>query len=143
MPSPLVRAAAALGLAALAVGCDTGPKIVPVSGRVLIDGKPLTTGVVRVMPADFRAASGRIGPDGRFTLTTRAANDGCVVGTHAVTVIANETLGAAAQKWHAPRKYVEAATSGLTVTVDGPTDALTINLSWDGGKPFLERFSGD
>ncbi len=30
-------------------------------------------------------------------------------------------------------------------TIDGPTDSLAIELSWDGGKPFVERHetSGD
>ena len=30
-------------------------------------------------------------------------------------------------------------TSGLTCEISGPTDALTINLTWDGGKPFIEH----
>jgi hypothetical protein len=31
----------------------------------------------------------------------------------------------------------------LTIDIDGPTDALVINLSWDGGKPFIENAAGD
>jgi hypothetical protein len=143
MRLPTRAAAAALLAVSLALaGCDSKPKLVPVSGRVLVDGQPLTTGVVQVVPAGYRAASGKIGPDGRFTLTTSAEGDGCVIGTHQAAVVAHETLGPGAQKWHAPKKYIDPTTSGLSVTVDGPTTDLTINLSWDGGKPFVERFGG-
>jgi hypothetical protein len=139
LPTRAAAAALLVSLVALA-GCDNKTKLVPVSGRVLIDGQPLTHGVVQVVPAGYRAASGTIGPDGRFTLTTSAEGDGCVVGTHPAAVIAHEALGPGAQRWHAPKKYIDAATSGLTVTVDGPTNDLTINLTWDGGAPFVERF---
>ena len=144
LPRAAAAALAAAALTALAGGCDRGPKVVPVSGQVLIDGRPLTKGFVRVVPAGYRAATGETGPDGRFTLTTTAAGDGCAVGTHPAAVIGNETLvGQNAQRWHAPKKYLDPATSGLAVTVDGPTDALTIELTWGGGQPFVEKFSGD
>jgi hypothetical protein len=38
--------------------------------------------------------------------------DCCVVGTRAA-VITNESLTPMSQRWYAPRKYVDAATSGL------------------------------
>ena len=37
-------------LALLLSGCGSRPQCVPVSGKVLIDGKPLEAGVVRVVP---------------------------------------------------------------------------------------------
>jgi hypothetical protein len=129
----------AAALAVLAAGCG-GPKVVPVSGRVLIDGQPVEHGFVRVSPDGYRAATGKLGPGGRFTLTTTDPDDGCLVGTHPTEVIALETLGPGAQKWHAPKAYGDPSTSNLTVTVTGPTDDLTIDLSWGGGKPFIERF---
>ncbi len=133
-------AAAMFAIVSLA-GCDDGrPQRVPVSGRVLIDGQPLTHGFVQVVPAGDRAASGKIGADGRFTLTTFEENDGCVLGTHAVAVIGLESMGAGAQKWHAPKIYASPETSGLTIDVTGPTDSIELNLTWDGGKPFIERF---
>src|SRR5262245_36257360 len=139
---PARPAAALLAAAALfAAGCSSGPKVVRVSGVVLIDGQPLTHGFVQVAPAGYRPATGKIGPDGRFTLTTLTEGDGCVVGTHPAAVIATETLGPGAQKWHAPKKYAATETSGLTVTIDRPTDDLKIELTWAGGKPFVERFT--
>lgn len=124
----------------LATGCGSENEIVPVSGQVLIDGKPVTHGFVQVAPKGFRAASGKIGPNGRFTLTTVKEGDGCAVGTHPAAVIATESINASSQRWHAPRKYQDFATSGLTVNVTGPTNDLKIELTWDGGKPFIQRF---
>lgn len=86
---------------------------------------------------------GQIGPDGRFTLTCYDESDGCVPGKHAAAVIACESLGANANRWHAPKKYLDPTTSGLTVDITEPTDSLVINITWDGGKPFVERFADE
>lgn len=131
---------AAVALLVLAAGGCGGPRVVPVSGRVLIDGQPVEHGFVRVAPEGYRAATGTLGPGGRFTLTTTDPDDGCLVGTHPAEVIALETLGPGAQKWHAPKEYGDVGTSNLTVTITGPTDDLKIDLTWNGGKPFVERF---
>ena len=123
-----------------AAGCEEPrPEIVPVSGTVRIDGQPLTLGSVQVIPSGYRAAFGKIDENGRFSLTTYEPGDGCVLGTHQVAISACEVLNAGQQKWHAPKKYLDATRSGLTATVDGPTDNLEINISWEGGKPFIER----
>lgn len=137
-----------VGVAALAAavgglaGCGGGPKVVPVSGVVLVDGVPLTAGTVQVMPAGHRAAAGKIGPDGRFTLTTTDDGDGCVTGTHPARVVGNENVGPTDIRWLAPKKYATPGESGLTVTIDGPTSDLKIELTWAGGKPFVEKGSG-
>jgi hypothetical protein len=118
---------------------------VPVSGQVLIDGAPLTTGFVRVIPENARPAVGRIGADGRFRLTTFDGEDGCVLGTHAVEIVARESQGYTAVKWLTPRKYQDATSSGLTVTVERALTDWTLELSWDGEEPFIEQTyaSGD
>lgn len=92
-----------------------------------------------VIPADQRPAGGDIGPDGRFTLSSYELNDGVVTGTHKVTVQATEHLDERTTRWLAPKKYGDAATSGLTVTIDQATDDLVIELTWDGKKPFIEK----
>jgi hypothetical protein len=94
-----------------------------------------------VVPDDARASGGRIGPDGRFTLGCFEKDDGVVVGKHPLAVIATEPLGANAQRWLAPRKYAQPKTSELTVDIQEPTDSLVIELTWAGGKPFVERFA--
>lgn len=131
----------ALALLSAAAGCGDGlPDRVPVSGRVLIDGQPLTMGQVKVVPANERAAQGAVQPDGTFMLSCYKLGDGSVPGTHKVAVVASEQLGERSLKWHAPQKYADLKTSGLEVTIDGPTDELVINLSWDGGKPFVQTW---
>ncbi|MCE9566952.1 MAG: hypothetical protein K8U57_33540 [Planctomycetes bacterium] len=137
----LIVAATMIAVVGCLAGCGGGPKIVPVSGVVLIDGQPLTKGSVQVMPAGFRAASGTIGPDGRFTLTTNEDNDGCVTGTHPVRVVGNENVGPSDIRWLAPKKYASPGESDVTVTIDGPTKDLKIELTWAGGKPFIEKGS--
>jgi hypothetical protein len=115
-------------------GCDSSPKIVTVSGVVLIDGQPLTYGHVQVVPAGFRPASGRVDGSGRFTLTTTVQGDGCAIGTHPVAVLASESITPENTKWHAPKRYANISTSNLTVTITGPTSDLKIELKSDGGR---------
>ena len=133
-------------LCGMLAGCGDGrPVRVPVSGKILIDGKPLGSGYVRVVPADARAATGQIDAGGNFRLTTFDEGDGCVPGTHRVEVIAYQTISHTAIRWLVPKIYQKASTSGLTVTVEEPTDSMLIELSWEGGKPFVEQSesSGD
>jgi hypothetical protein len=125
----------ALPLAVPLVGCDSGPKCVPVSGQVLIDGEPVTAGTIQVVPAEGRPAQGPIDEQGRFTLTTYDENDGCVLGTHRVAVTATETLPDGRMRELVPRKYADFSRSGLTVTIDGPTRDKKIELSWEGQQP--------
>jgi hypothetical protein len=127
---------AAVAVLAMATGCGPRrPAVVPASGVVTLDGEPLAGGFVRLVPVASRVATGEIGPDGRFTLGTFAAADGCVLGTHGVEVIGPLPAGgekasaAPAPAVTVPDRYRAAETSGLTVTVTGPTSDLVIPLT--------------
>jgi hypothetical protein len=121
-------------------GCGDGrPKRLAVSGQVLIDGKPLTYGHIRFVPKGARPSGGRLDDQGRFTLSCYGENDGIVPGVHRVEVNASEPLTAKTVKWHAPKKYFRYTFSGLEQEITDSTDSLVINLTWDGGKPFVER----
>jgi hypothetical protein len=111
------------------LGCNQGPEIVPVSGQVLIEGKPLQAGFIRVLPTNGRAALGTIGPDGKFTLKTKD-KPGTLVGEHPVEISAFEFKDRR-KIWYAPYNYADYQTSKLTAKVDGPTENLQINLVWD------------
>lgn len=126
-----------LGMAVLSLcGCSDGrPERVPVSGKVTIDGQPLTSGFVRLVPDDARPSVGRIQEDGSFTLTTFTKKDGSVPGTHRVAVVAYDEANPSQLRWLVPRKYSHAKTSDLTVDIDGPTDALEIELTWGDEDP--------
>ena len=130
-----VIASAVLLVATCFTGCSDGrPEIVPVSGQVLIDGEPLTYGFVRFSPGDGRVSMGRLDDNGRFRLTCYEPGDGAIVGTHRVAVLTHEVIGDAKIKWHAPRKYADYATSGLTQEISQPTDSIVIHLTWGDGK---------
>jgi hypothetical protein len=134
------------GIVLLTSGCGSkGPKPVPVSGVVMIDGKPLTVGFIRVVPEGGRPSGGQIGADGRFTLGCFTKDDGCLTGTSKVEVMGFESQSDKMRKWLAPRKYASTGTSGLTVTIDKATDALRIDLTWAGSSergPFVEMMGG-
>jgi hypothetical protein len=119
------------GLAASA-GCNRRPECVRVSGKVLLDGKPVRGGTVRVVPLKNRRAEGAIDAEGRFVLATFERGDGCVRGTHPVEVLGVETLPNHQIRWLVPLKYQQASTSGVTVNITGPTDQLVIDLKSDG-----------
>ena len=143
----VVSAAGGSGMLLLASGCgNKGPKPVPVSGMVMIDGKPLAGGFIRVVPEGGRPSGGTIGTDGRFTLGCFTNDDGCLTGTHKVEIQGFESLSETRRKWLAPRKYASTGTSGLTVAINGPTDALRIDLTWAGSPekgPFVEEMAGE
>jgi hypothetical protein len=123
-------------LFSLLAGCGDGrPARVPVSGQVLIDGRPLTSGTIRIVPGDARPATGTIDAEGRFTLSTFEEEDGCVPGTHGVEVTAIQSDGHNRLRRLVPEKYGRASTSGLTATIDAPTDSLVIELSSAGQQP--------
>lgn len=135
-----------LAIVLCAAGCNSRPTCVPVSGKVLIDGEPLTCGAVIFVPTGGRQSSGIIEPDGQFKLTCFKADDGALIGTHRIQVIASETINNTTMKWHAPKKYAEQQTSGLTQEIKGPTDSVVIDLTWKGNtpdKPFIERSEAD
>jgi hypothetical protein len=62
------------------------PAVAPVSGRITLDGKPVTTGVVCFHPATGRPATGRIDTDGRYRVGTFTPTDGALPGSHRVVI---------------------------------------------------------
>jgi hypothetical protein len=123
------------------IGCGDGrPARVPVSGRVLIEGQPLTHGYVRFAPSNSRASTGQLDSSGHFVLSCFEPGDGAVIGMHNVSVMAQEPIGQESIKWHAPKKYADPDTSKLTQEIIGPTDSIVINLTWGSQPgPFTER----
>ena len=132
-----------VGLLATAIGCGKHPGIVPVSGVVTIDGQPVPAGQVTVSAKGHRAAIGKIGSDGSFTLSCFEVGDGAPIGTHIATVTAVKQRTENSNRWYAPKKYANQSSSGLWVTIDGPTDNLKIELTWAGSgrnAPFVDKF---
>jgi len=61
-----------------------------------------------------------------------------VPGTHRVAISASKILSENKVQWFAPKKYADFRTSGLTYEIKEPTDNVKIELTWNGGKPFIE-----
>lgn len=118
-------------------GCGGGdgvkplPNLVPVSGTVTYDGKPLPQGTVQLAPADpaskLQSASGEI-KNGSFTLATTASAPGVMAGKYKVRIAAYEGgnaapsmplpgQAAAKPKSLLPEKYLDPSKSGLEVDV--------------------------
>lgn len=87
-----------LFVTAIAVGCNDSPyEVAPVSGKVTIDGTPITSGKVMFAPVSKDASVksgkpgfGRLQADGSFTISTYGEQDGAVVGKHWATVITSK-----------------------------------------------------
>jgi hypothetical protein len=127
----------------LGAGCDDGrPARFPVSGKVMIDGKPVTLGSLQFLPQNGqgRPSSASIRTDGSFVVCTFDESDGCPLGTFDVLVNATEEINDTQRRYNVPKKYGDRRTSGITKTVDGPIDSMLIELTWDGKLgPIVER----
>lgn len=139
---PLMRALALAGLVCLlaAGGCARGPKRVPLTGRVTLDGKPLSAATV-VFEGSGGSYSGAVEggafevknfegaglPPGKYTVTVLPRDD---VDRNALVYAGQETRASAPPPGpKIPGKYADPATSGLTAEVlDGANPPVTFDL---------------
>ncbi len=126
----------ALTVILMCTGCgQKGPTTAPVEGRVLLNGQPLTTGNVLTIPDAGRGAKGPIQPDGSFQLGTFKTEDGAIVGTHKVAVVAynlpaNAGPEAASGTLLVPQRYTNPESSELTIEVKaGEVNTSTLELT--------------
>ncbi len=121
----------ACGLAALAGGCGPQRPLLPVQGRVLLDGEPLAFGSVSFQSASGQPATARIGPDGSFTLAVFGQGAGAVPGPNRVLVTCYEGQRQSAAdrdrepvlgKLLIPDRYTAYETSGLVIDVQPGMD---------------------
>ncbi len=114
----------------VAAGCSKQGKMetAPVSGKVTYRGKAVPTGTVMFVPGEGPAATGEIGSDGSYKLTTFSPGDGAVIGTHKVTITALQGMGDALPEQRSatppplvPAKYLNGETSGLVAEVKPKT----------------------
>ncbi|MCA9203132.1 MAG: hypothetical protein KDA59_08805 [Planctomycetales bacterium] len=126
------------------VGCGpAGPKTVPVSGTVTLNGQPVPHLVVHFMPDEGRPSWGYTDEQGRFTLNYTRDRDGAELGKHKVWFVyepkaqdagqemewmksgpprASEELAAALQK------YGSDSASPLTLDVQQSESDLQLKL---------------
>lgn len=88
---------------------------VPVKGKVTLNGKTVTEGMITFEPDSGREAHGDIQSDGTYTLTTFKEGDGAVLGTHRIAV-----SGAGRS---VPNKFAHVSSSKIEIEVsEGKTD---------------------
>jgi hypothetical protein len=80
---------------ALTVGCGSGGKYAPVSGRVTLNGQPLANATVSFQPiaegsleAPAPGSTGQTNANGEFTLMSAGGRSGAWVGKHRVRITA-------------------------------------------------------
>jgi hypothetical protein len=117
-----------------AAGCGRRASLVPVQGRVTLDGKPLDTGAVMLQPKAGPAAQARIAADGTFRLGTFKPDDGAMPGTATVRVTCRKMLTKpgvepAYGPSLIPERYNQFGTSGITVEITAGMAPLEIPLT--------------
>jgi hypothetical protein len=119
-------------------GCNHGPKMTPVTGKVIYNGRPLEFGVVMFQPPSGQPAQGDIQSDGTFMLSTYRLNDGAVVAKHKVRIACYESMRPGAAKGPGertlgkpliPEKYALFDVSGLTADVNENNKEFTFELA--------------
>lgn len=124
------RASVLLGVSALVVACGCGQgshelETAPVTGRVVMNGEPVTSGYIYTSPRRGRLATGKIDAGGTFSLGTYGKSDGAVIGEHAVMLapIPRDEAPTPEGAIVPPKKYASASTSGIVIDV--PPEGLT------------------
>jgi hypothetical protein len=81
-------------LLAFAIGCGSGPKLVPVSGVVTLNGKPLGEAVIQFLPdpptEDAHPADDVTDPEGNYQAETKGRS-GVVPGKYRVVITKDNT----------------------------------------------------
>jgi hypothetical protein len=122
-----------LALVLTACGCGRGPRTVPVSGQVKLDGQPLAGASVIFRPDSKEKepgppSTGKTDAEGRFTLRTVDNQNGAVVGPHRVRVSLNVPAQGRGEDAppieKLPAKFSgEGSTLRFTVPADGTKEA--------------------
>jgi hypothetical protein len=125
--------------ALMAASCSPRRELLPVQGRVLLDGEPLAFGSVSFQSESGQPATAAIGPDGSFTLSVFGEGTGAVPGPNRVLVTCYEGQRQAAAdrdrepslgRLLIPERYTAYETSGLVIDVQpGMELPVVLNLS--------------
>ena len=123
-----------VGFLPLGLPACGGPRTYPVKGKIVHDGKPVPRGSVMFTPMKGGpTATGDIGPDGTYRLTTYKPGDGAPVGEYRVAIMAMESMEGRELNNPAqsliPDKYTSVALSGLTAAVHETDNVCDFTLT--------------
>lgn len=132
---------------ALTSGCSSGANgLAIVKGKVTYKGKPVPNGTVNFNPVDGNkpSASGKIQPDGSYTLETflgSRPSPGAVIGQHKVVIVAMQDQEGILPEQRAalpppiiPSKYTHPNTTDLKVAVGNKENTINFDLQGEPGK---------
>lgn len=131
-----LRSLAWVALLGAFAGCNRGPTLIPVQGKVTSGDKPLTTGFVIFHPDAARGNTSKEEPradidkQGNYVLLTRL-DKGAAPGWYKVTVTAADQLDPKNPyftKWLIPQKYIDPKMSGIAIQVVGSAAAGAYDL---------------
>jgi hypothetical protein len=133
------RSALTLLLILAAAGCgpSDGYRLGRVRGKVTFKGQPVTAGFITFMPDRAKQTIGppamsKIGDDGSYSMSTKMADDGAVVGFHQVAIMGID-----------PTPIVEVAEEDLTpqkiMTAKGQMVRRRPTAKKDAGETFTDR----
>jgi hypothetical protein len=137
LPADRRRVAGAIGsfLWLVAAGCGPGrPPLVPVTGQVLMEGKPVA-GASVMFVGDGRPATGVTDAGGRFVLGTWTNGDGVLAGEYVVCVTQQTVAGPGDSDYAVPNNllppvYGAVDTTPLRARVErGTTNDVRLELS--------------
>jgi hypothetical protein len=138
MSSLVLRSTAVAAVALCLVGCSGGSGTVPVRGTVTHKGKPVPSGTITFIPDAGPHATGEIGPDGSYTLTTYKSGDGAVPGSYKVVVVAMQDTSDRLPEERAslpppivPTKYTSVVTTDLKAEVKDGENTIDFDLKGD------------
>lgn len=141
-----------VGLLGLMVssGCgESGLETAYVSGKVVVNGQPVTAGTIIFTPkADGnemmagKPATGYIESDGSFVLSTYGNSDGAVVGSHLVTVRGVESAPEDGEREGAGAKAV-GSTNAIFEVKSGIDNLFEVQLDPPVEKPKKRRRNND
>lgn len=125
---------------AVLAGCGPGgPRLVPVTGTVTLDGKPVADAGVMFKPSgNLPPATANTDAQGHFSLVT-LNRPGAVLGEHQVSIVKQETTGVGdfgavgpggvKTTWLVPQKYSIPESSGLKAAVTADQRHFDFSLS--------------
>jgi hypothetical protein len=125
----------ALGVIAVALGCaEAGPELIPVSGKVTIDGKLAKEGGVVFHGEGNRKMVGAIAADGSYKMMHKR-EEGVPAGNYRVTVFVTATPADAQgnpidlPKTLSSKKFMDPATTPLAVQVQSSAPGGAYDLA--------------
>jgi hypothetical protein len=103
---------------------------------VTYKGKPVPNGTITFVPASGHHATGEIGPDGSYVLTTFRPGDGAVPGAYKVFIVAMQDMAGRLPEDRTPlpppivpNKYTSIATTDLTADVKDQENTINFVLN--------------